>query len=155
MKPAVSLSSALNFNHNVLYTFIYKFSDGIAQGVWSLASMATYICLLENNSTRVHSSCVAAFLVLSNHNLETANAFAVRWACSGHPGYLCSYFSSSRHVPQVVQRCESTAVFVSFTAQLTSGMLLAAGWLADRFRRDRVLKCCAVASCGESTHEAW
>ena len=33
------------------------------------------------------------------------------------------------------------------------GILLAAGWLADRFRRDRVLKCCAVASCGELTHE--
>lgn len=53
MKPAASLSSALNFNHNVLYTFIYKFSDGISQGVWSLASMATYIYLLENKSTRV------------------------------------------------------------------------------------------------------
>ncbi len=34
---------------------------------------------------------------------------------------------------------------------VTSQRLLpvAAGWLADRFRRDRVLKCCAVASCGE------
>lgn len=53
MKSATILCSALNFNHNVLYTFIYKFSDGIAQGVWSLASMATYIYLLENNSTRV------------------------------------------------------------------------------------------------------
>ena len=33
------------------------------------------------------------------------------------------------------------------------GVLLAAGWLADRFRRDRVLKCCAVASCGELPHD--
>lgn len=55
IKRATALSSAFNVNHNVLYTFIYKFSDGIAQGVWSLASMATYIYLLENNSTKVHS----------------------------------------------------------------------------------------------------
>lgn len=31
---------------------------------------------------------------------------------------------------------------------LNPGDYDAAGWLADRFRRDRVLKCCAVASCG-------
>ena len=31
----------------------------------------------------------------------------------------------------------------------TCEVLHAAGWLADRFRRDKVLKCCAVASCGE------
>ena len=150
MKPATSLSSAFNVNHNVLYTFIYKFSDGIAQGVWSLASMATYIYLLENNSTRVHRlSFRVVALVLPYHNLETAFVFAVCWACSGHSGYLCSYFCSSRHVAQVVYCCESSAIVASFPVEFTCGVLPAAGWLADRFRRDRVLKCCAVASCGK------
>ena len=46
-------SSLSHVNHNVLFTFLYKFSDGIAQGVWSAASMATYIYILENKSTKV------------------------------------------------------------------------------------------------------
>ena len=50
------LHPLLQLNHNVLFTFIYRFSDGIAQGVWSAASMATYIYLLEHKSTKVSSS---------------------------------------------------------------------------------------------------
>ena len=51
--PPRPMSFGVYCNHNVFYTFLYKFSDGIAQGIWSLASMATYIYLLENNSTKV------------------------------------------------------------------------------------------------------
>lgn len=94
MKSPAMLSSLFNYNHNVLYTLLYKFSDGVAQGVWSAASMATYIYLLENNSTKYVG---------------------------------------------LAQGIQGTFVAIS---------AIPAGWLADRFRRDRVLKCCAVASCG-------
>ena len=152
MKSATILCSALNFNRNVLYTFIYKFSDGIAQGVWSLASMATYIYLLENNSTRVtclECDCISGASMM-HATTGTARAYAVRWACSGHSGYFCSCVCNSRHVQaKVVYCCQSPAAFPHCCCAFHIWSIAAAGWLADRFRRDKVLKCCAVASCGE------
>lgn len=43
-------------NRNVCLTFLYKLSNGIARGVWSHASMVSYIYLLENNSVQVLSA---------------------------------------------------------------------------------------------------
>lgn len=40
-------------NQNVSCIFIYKLANGIARGVWSHASMATYIYLLENQSAKL------------------------------------------------------------------------------------------------------
>ena len=50
-------------NQNVSCIFIYKLSNGIARGVWSHASMATYIYLLENQSAKVPSHyCIPVHL---------------------------------------------------------------------------------------------
>jgi hypothetical protein len=76
MKSPAMLSSLFNYNHNVLYTFLYKFSDGVAQGVWSAASMATYIYLLENNSTKVQwvNVMLAGIVMLSGSKCAIALA---------------------------------------------------------------------------------
>ncbi len=52
MKPIPWLSR-FGTNRNVSLIFLYKLSNGVARGVWSHASMATYIYLLENNSAKV------------------------------------------------------------------------------------------------------
>lgn len=41
------------FSRNVWLNFVYKLSNGIARGVWSHASMVSYIYLLEHNSAKV------------------------------------------------------------------------------------------------------
>lgn len=155
------LSSLFNYNHNVLYTFLYKFSDGVAQGVWSAASMATYIYLLENNSTKVlwvnftlagnavtHNDCaisLAESLLFELQYVGLAQGIQGTFvAISAIPGTLHRSLSGLQWV-FAVACCHTT--YKHARSQHT--LPVAAGWLADRFQRDRVLKCCAVASCGE------
>ncbi|DBA90154.1 TPA: hypothetical protein ACH3X1_003461 [Trebouxia sp. C0004] len=80
-------------NQNISSIFIYKLSNGIARGVWSHASMATYIYVLENQSAKLVG---------------------------------------------LAQGIQGTLALSSVPA----------GWVADKFRRDNVLKCCALADIG-------
>ena len=95
------MSFLTNLNQNVLFTFLYKFSDGIAQGVWSLASMGTYIYLLENKSTKV---CRGDHISHTHRNAHCDESippyFAVRGLGARHSGNFRSCVCNSRQVAQ-------------------------------------------------------
>lgn len=88
-------------NQNVSSIFIYKLSNGIARGVWSHASMATYIYVLENQSAKVPSHCCIPDTAVTSTATSCSVThvklcFAARRAGSRHPRHLGSVFSS-RH----------------------------------------------------------
>lgn len=40
-------------NHNVLLTTVARATDGIASGIWSYSTLATFLFMIEHNSNAV------------------------------------------------------------------------------------------------------
>lgn len=114
-------------NQNVSCIFVYKLSNGIARGVWSHASMATYTYVLENQSAKVPSHyCIFDSAVTSTatpHSVTNVKlCFAARRAGSRHPRHLGFVFNS-RHdayltVSQVIVHCSSQLLSLPSCLQL-------------------------------------
>ena len=79
------LSVVRDTNRNVSLTFLYRFSNATARGIWSHASMATYVYLLEHKSAKVPSlndaaNVLAAITDPSADNVTRSDIIVV---CSG------------------------------------------------------------------------
>ena len=130
------LSTLSQVNSNVILTFLYRFSDGIAQGVWSAASMASYIYLLEHRSTKVpHALCTVSGWP---HIAVKSDKLAPHAVCRGstrNPGYSVALSA----IPGMCSRLHtaSKAICVAnFSFRMLrvaqpriSGMLQLDGWL--------------------------
>jgi hypothetical protein len=66
-------------NQNVLLVFCLRIADGIANGIWNLSVLSTYISVLEGSTPA--GNAVSARLANSNCKAPCATTFDI-----AHPG---------------------------------------------------------------------